>query len=245
MPMSVKPERSKRGKARPVTPGIDSPQDDSAPPLKDGARESAVKEELSLLVREFEAFSLPQWDYVPDIGLYMDQVLGFMEKQSAPTSKGLERLGESGGVAESGKDHKRQKPGESRSMTASMINNYAKGGVIPRAMGKKYSRSHLALLLAVANLKGVLPVSDLADLLACGVTEEGAKRMYESLRSRLHDAMAEVSERVESSCSGAGIELSASGLAELALVYAAEAEARRRAAAAFLAVSARLRSEND
>ena len=52
------------------------------------------------------------WDAIPDIDLYMDQVLNYMQRQHL----GLKI------------DEK---------LTSSMVNNYTKQGVMPKAKGKK------------------------------------------------------------------------------------------------------------
>ena len=74
---------------------------------------------------------LPQWETLPDIGLYMDQVITLMERTFAPFLPGAE-------------------------ITKSMVNNYVKVELIPRPIGKKYDREHLALLLVIGVLKQAL-----------------------------------------------------------------------------------------
>lgn len=79
------------------------------------------------------------WDQLPDFALYMDQVLSYMDRQ-------VIRFG--------GED----------ALTAAMVNNYTKSGLVPRAEGKKYSREHLAYLTAICVLKRVMSARDM-DLL--------------------------------------------------------------------------------
>ena len=102
-----------------------------------------TKERILERFESLGAFELPLWEDLPDIGLYMDQVITYVERQLRPI------MGEGGG----------------HFITASMINNYAKAKVIPRTEGKKYAQEHIALLLAVFALKRVLSLQDLADLL--------------------------------------------------------------------------------
>ena len=45
-----------------------------------------------------------------------------------------------------------------------MVNNYTKSGLVPRAEGKKYHRTHLAYLTAICVLKHVMSTRDM-DLL--------------------------------------------------------------------------------
>ena len=79
------------------------------------------------------------WDQLPDFSLYMDQVLSYMDRQV------IRFDGDDG-------------------LTAAMVNNYTKSGLVPRAEGKKYSRDHLAYLTAICVLKRVMSTKDM-DLL--------------------------------------------------------------------------------
>lgn len=91
------------------------------------------------------------WDLLPDIGLYMDQVQTFIERQL--------RL--------------YQNATRERLLTPAMINNYIKDGLIPRAEAKKYNPAHLALLIMIGTLKQVLSIQNLNDLLSdCRKTDE-------------------------------------------------------------------------
>ncbi|WP_298033032.1 DUF1836 domain-containing protein [uncultured Dysosmobacter sp.] len=79
------------------------------------------------------------WEQLPDFALYMDQVLSYMERQYIRFD-------------------------EDDALTAAMVNNYTKSGLVPRAEGKKYSREHLAYLTAICVLKQVMSTRDM-DLL--------------------------------------------------------------------------------
>ena len=79
------------------------------------------------------------WDHLPDFALYMDQVLSYMDRQV------IRFDGDDG-------------------LTAAMVNNYTKSGLVPRAEGKKYNREHLAYLTAICVLKRVMSTKDM-DLL--------------------------------------------------------------------------------
>lgn len=79
------------------------------------------------------------WEQLPDFSLYMDQVLGYMDRQYIRFD-------------------------EDDALTAAMVNNYTKSGLVPRAAGKKYSREHLAYLTAICVLKQVMSTKDM-DLL--------------------------------------------------------------------------------
>ena len=75
------------------------------------------------------------WEQLPDFGPYMDQVLSYMDRQVIRFD-------------------------ENDNLTAAMVNNYTKSGLVPRATGKKYNRDHLAYLTAICVLKHVLSAKD-------------------------------------------------------------------------------------
>ena len=79
------------------------------------------------------------WEQMPDFPLYMDQVLSYMDRQVIRFDEG-------------------------DTLTAAMVNNYTKSGLVPRAEGKKYNRDHLAYLTAICILKRVMSAKDM-DLL--------------------------------------------------------------------------------
>ena len=85
---------------------------------------------------------LPRWDELPDIELYMDQVITLMGKYFGWLS-----------------------PQDEPVLTPSMINNYVKIGIIPAPIKKKYSRTHLFRLIIICVMKRVLPINDIAALI--------------------------------------------------------------------------------
>ena len=108
---------------------------------------------------------LPAWEELPDLALYMDQVLSL-------TARYLPG-------------------GADKALTAAMVNNYTKNGLLPRAVGKKYNREHLAYLTAICVLKRVMSARDI-DLLF--QEELGSRRLipegYEAFRESLDSALA-------------------------------------------------------
>ncbi len=83
--------------------------------------------------------NLPRWTDLPQFDLYMDQVVQFVNEIVTPL--GLDAL------------------------TATMVNNYVKKGVISAPLKKKYHRGQLANILVIAILK---PVFNL-DTIAAGI----------------------------------------------------------------------------
>ncbi|MCX7026123.1 MAG: DUF1836 domain-containing protein [Spirochaetes bacterium] len=151
-----------------------------------------------------------EWDRLPDIGLYMDQVVTYIEKE-------LESL---------------RKAGDEKLVTPSMINNYAKANLIPRTEGKKYSKQHIALLLSAFTLKRVLSVQDMASLLSGLGGLENTKAFYESFRQSMDRAAKETVAVVGKGISAAeeGGLVPRTAYIELALKLAVEASLRSYAA---------------
>lgn len=87
------------------------------------------------------SYHCPRWNELPDIDLYMDQVLIFIEKNTAV-------------FAESGKI---------KSLTKTMINNYVKQKKIKPPQNKRYNRTHLAFFMVVSILKRFMSLSEISD----------------------------------------------------------------------------------
>ena len=78
-------------------------------------------------------------DDIPDIDLYMDQVIQLFEKKYAKTKR----------------DPK------DKILTKTMINNYAKGRLFFPIKNKKYSKEHLLLISFIYQLKGTITINDI------------------------------------------------------------------------------------
>ena len=86
--------------------------------------------------------SLPKWENLPEIDLYMDQVIALMEKYLSDISSE-----------------------DSKLITSSMINNYVKLNIMPAPIKKKYSKEHLAYLIIICTLKQVMPISNIKTMI--------------------------------------------------------------------------------
>ena len=84
-----------------------------------------------------------EWERMPEIYLYMDQVITYMQSMLSLFERSE----------------------ETRLLTSSMINNYVKLRIVPAPVKKRYGRVHLAYLLVIGLLKQVLPIPDVKTLL--------------------------------------------------------------------------------
>ncbi|WP_188454070.1 DUF1836 domain-containing protein [Virgibacillus oceani] len=78
-------------------------------------------------------------DDIPDIDLYMDQVIQLFEK----------------------KYEGQKRNADEKVLTKTMINNYAKGKLFFPVNNKKYSKEHLILISIIYQLKGALSINDI------------------------------------------------------------------------------------
>ena len=127
-------------------------------------------EELKELKGRLEEARPMPWDSFPDIGLYMDQVISYVSRQLI-TYDGEENL------------------------TPAMVNNYIKDGLLPRAEGKKYTKTHLGYLTAICALKQVLSVKETRTLLNAAVGDHDPEKLYAAFYQELslaQDCTAEV-----------------------------------------------------
>ena len=106
--------------------------------------------------RFLHEFSLPRWDELPPIELYMDQVIVLLTDYL-------------GFFAYEGNDEKL--------ITAAMVNNYVKQKLLPAPVKKKYGRAHLACLIMICTLKQTQSMAVVKKTLPSG-DEESIKRDY-------------------------------------------------------------------
>ena len=99
---------------------------------------------------------LPRWEELPDLELYMDQVLSLIERYLG-SDPGFDRKG----------------------LTASMVNNYVKLGVMPPPVKKRYTRVHLAHLVMICLLKASLPIEVIKKLLLRSIEQQGESAVYD------------------------------------------------------------------
>ena len=129
---------------------------------------------LAAACRELEAQRLPRWRELPDLELYLDQVLEltarYLEAWPAFDRKGL---------------------------TASMVNNYVGMGALPKPVKKRYSRRHLAQLLVICVLKGSLPIASIRSLLRREMPEGGEEAFYDGFCACFESAGAEAARQAE------------------------------------------------
>lgn len=92
------------------------------------------------LAASIAGFRMPQYQEIPDVGLYLEQTAKYITDYLAP-------LGES-------------------DLTGSMISNYVKKKLVTHPVKKQYSREQIAQLFFVAVAKTVLSIDDISLMLS-------------------------------------------------------------------------------
>jgi len=91
-----------------------------------------VADKLVQWERFLDSYRLPEWEELPNIDLYLDQVIALVNQYLGFFV---------------------YDPTEEKLLTPSMVNNYVKLRLIPAPVRKKYGRKHIALLLMVCTFK--------------------------------------------------------------------------------------------
>jgi len=101
------------------------------------------KNELDKLIDNLYLDEIIELDEIPELNLYMDQVIQLFEN----------------------KYNKTLRTEEDKVLTKTMINNYAKDKIFMPIKNKKYSKEHLILISLIYELKGSLSISDIKKVL--------------------------------------------------------------------------------
>ena len=116
-------------------------------------------------------FSYPEWDEIPNIDLYLDQVLLYVNKVCSPISLAKEK-----------------------GLTASMVNNYVK----PEK--KKYQRKQIARLIAITTLKSVFSIQEIAQTLNSLHTEANSEELYNAFVDYMNEDLDPANPIIRTSC---------------------------------------------
>lgn len=111
-------------------------------------------------------YHLPQWESIPDFGLYMDQVVLLLERYLSfipPVNEEKERI-----------------------VTASAINNYVRLKLMPAPVKKRYYRIHIAYLIMIFTLKQSLTIQHIQKAVPPEMTEEQMRLFYADYVEKFH-----------------------------------------------------------
>jgi hypothetical protein len=134
-----------------------------------------VSNNLEKWLEELSRFEIPSWDKLPEIDLYMDQVVTYIAGQ----------------LQISGQD-------KDSVLTPSMVNNYVKSGVIDNPKQKRYNKEHLFYIMAVRTLKNVLSINAIRELFESSKKVNSAKDIHEIFKNTYEQLLKKAIQNVNS-----------------------------------------------
>lgn len=101
--------------------------------------------------------TLPSWEELPSLELYMDQVVALLNSylDFLPKEVGMDAV-----------------------VTSAAVNNYVRKKIIPPPVKKRYSRVHLACLVMLCSLKHSVSISYIQQMIPLTLTEAEIHDIY-------------------------------------------------------------------
>lgn len=119
---------------------------------------------MTKIQQEINEFSLPEYEMIPDVGLFLEQVVKYI-------TPFMDSLGE-------------------ETLTGSMISNYVKKRIIPNPVKKQYYREQVATLIFIAVAKTVMSLDDIQLMLSLQQDSYPTRDAYEYFRRELSNTLA-------------------------------------------------------
>lgn len=119
---------------------------------------------------EIKDFHLPRWQELPNIDLYIDQLVSFLEQYLSGYIK-----------------NDREK--DEKIITKTMINNYVKHKTIKPPVNKKYNKEHMASLFVIFLLKEVYSIHEIEKLIRLAIATSPIELAYNRFCSELEKAI--------------------------------------------------------
>lgn len=148
-------------------------------------------------------YHLPEWNSIPDFGLYMDQVIVLLEQYLSfiPTPAGA-------------KEH---------IVTSATINNYVRLKIMPAPVKRKYHRVHIAYLVMILTMKQSLSISDVQKVIPpMDSSEDEVLSVYEDYSEKFRRLALFFNQQVQSAAEGVrSTEQSSDNAVELLVIESA------------------------
>lgn len=113
------------------------------------------------------AFRLPRYSELPNIPLYKDQVITYIEETLRPLNTSSEEI----------------------ILTPTMLNNYVKQRVVYPPKNRRYDERHLAYLIVVCLLKQVYSLTDICELINHQIETEPIEKAYDFFCTEFENAI--------------------------------------------------------
>ena len=148
-------------------------------------------------------YHLPEWNSIPDFGLYMDQVIVLLEQYLSfiPPPAGA-------------KEH---------IVTSATINNYVRLKIMPAPVKRKYHRVHIAYLVMILTMKQSLSISDVQKVIPpMDSSEDEVLSVYEDYSEKFRRLALFFNQQVQSAAEGVrSTEQSSDNAVELLVIESA------------------------
>ena len=131
-------------------------------------------------------YHLPEWDSIPDLGLYMDQVVVLLAQylNFIPAMPG----------------------GKESFVTSSTINNYVRLKIMPAPVKRKYFRVHIAYLIMILTMKQSISISDVQKIIPADIPEEEVRATYQEYSEKFRHIALFFNQQVQAAVSRLVIE---------------------------------------
>ena len=116
-----------------------------------------LSDKLKRWHKYLDEFKLPDWDELPSIGLYMEQVTELLKTYL---------------------DYLPPELKEEQFITPATINNYVRLKIIPKPRKKKYYRIHLAYIIMILTMKKGVAINMLGNVLPYDLDEDRVREIY-------------------------------------------------------------------
>ena len=113
---------------------------------------------------------IPRWEQLPDMGLYMEQVVSLVNSTLGGTFDQISYA----------------------PLTSNMVNNYVKAKIVEAPVNKKYGRLSVAMIMVVYILKMCFSTEEVSQLIASGMELGRHNILYNRFCRAIEDAMRSV-----------------------------------------------------
>lgn len=118
-------------------------------------------------------FHIPRWNELPNIDLYLDQVVNLINSCLSP-------------YIFFNSDYKKD---DNELLTKTMINNYVKNNLIEAPIKKQYSRLQLSKLFVICVLKQVYSMQDIKNLISIALSDSTLELAYDKFCNLFEEAL--------------------------------------------------------
>ena len=138
-----------------------------------------MEERIQAWEARLRATPLPSWENLPELELYMDQVVLLLSRYLAVFAQEEEKV-----------------------ITPSIVNNYVRMKIMPPPVKKRYSRIHIAYLLMICVLKQSLSIASIQKMVPLTTDEAEVASLYTNFVSVYQGAADNFSQHIQATRQG-------------------------------------------